>query len=518
MRVSVQVERLPIRIGPDPRRVLSRFFTPADEQKARDRIDRVIALPEESVESILLETNQHYAAEHHDITADWLEHFHCVEHLLPEGCGPLSPARQQLIGAYFTMDYALEAVALFNPSIVEALDQSGLEPGSTRFGLSLRAVGEGHMSSIVFRTGVIDSHNNLTLNEPATTFRALTQETDPTFSTAMIRRTLRDLGAIGPLEESLLERLGETTSPAAIRSELARMRGEAALPAQWQRVRERLREKPSPAEIRSDLERFRKETASPAQWQRTRDNFLALIESNYSLQVPEGADLSELVIFPVSQNESRGIEDLRLVKFVDDDGSSTLLGTYTAFNGYTIFPTLLAISDPGHVETHTMSGDYARNKGMAIFPRKINGRYVMSGRLDGVNLYILESDSPLVWNEGRVSQQPKQWWQFSAIGNCGSPIETEEGWLMLTHGIGPMRQYCIGAVLLDLEDPTRVIGELEEPLISPTEDERVGYVPNVVYTCGSMIHNGSLIIPYAVSDVITKFARVDVEELLSALR
>ena len=155
---------------------------------------------------------------------------------------------------------------------------------------------------------------------------------------------------------------------------------------------------------------------------------------------------------------------------------------------------------------------------MALFPRKINGRYVMSGRLDGENLYILESDNPLVWNEGRLSQEPKYWWQFSVIGNCGSPIETEEGWLMLTHGVGPMRQYCIGAVLLDLEDPTRVIGELKEPLIAPADDERVGYVPNVVYTCGSMIHNGSLIIPYAVSDVITKFARVDVEELLSALR
>ena len=165
-----------------------------------------------------------------------------------------------------------------------------------------------------------------------------------------------------------------------------------------------------------------------------------------------------------------------------------------------------------------MSGVYARNKGMAIFPRRINGRYVMSGRLDGENLYILESENLVVWNEGRLSQEPKYWWQFSVIGNCGSPIETEYGWLMLTHGVGPMRQYCIGAVLLDLEDPTQVIGELEEPLIAPAEDERVGYVPNVVYTCGMMLHNGSLIIPYAVSDTITKFARVNLEELLAALR
>ncbi|HEX2950488.1 MAG TPA: glycosidase, partial [Armatimonadota bacterium] len=231
-----------------------------------------------------------------------------------------------------------------------------------------------------------------------------------------------------------------------------------------------------------------------------------------------GADLSELVIFPVSQNESRGIEDLRLVQFTDDGGTTTLCGTYTAFNGHTIFPTMLIVNGNGSIQSHTMSGRHARNKGMALFPRKINGRFVMSGRLDGENLYILESDNPLVWNEGRLSLEPKYWWQFSVIGNCGSPIETPEGWILLTHGVGPMRQYSIGAVLLDLEDPARVIGELTEPLISPTEDERIGYVPNVVYTCGALLHNGSLIIPYAVSDVITKFAKVNIDELLSELR
>ena len=220
----------------------------------------------------------------------------------------------------------------------------------------------------------------------------------------------------------------------------------------------------------------------------------------------------------MSQNESRGIEDLQLVRLRDDDGSTTIFGTYTAFNGHTIFPTALAIRGDGFVQSHLMSGQHAQNKGMALFPRKINGRYVLSGRLDGENLYILESDNVLVWNEGRLSQEPKYWWQFSVIGNCGSPIETKDGWLLLTHVVGPMRQYCIGAVLLDLEDSTRIIGELEEPLMSPEDDERVGYVPNVVYTCGSMVHNGSLIIPYAVSDIATKFARVDLEELLSALR
>ena len=480
----VQLRRLPLRIKPDARRVLSRFFW-ADDEKARRRITRVMTLPDDVVENIVLELLNQYVVDHYDIAATWLEHFHRVEALIPAECNGLSPTRQMLIGAYFTMDYAIEAAALFNPSIVQALDQHGVPPGATRFAMSLRAVGEGHISSITMRYGMVDSRNNITLTEPPLIRSALTPEVDPEFSTTMVRQTLRDLGALGRIEDLVLGRAGDTATP---------------------------------AEIRGLLENVRSEAYSPAQWQRARDNLLSFMESNYSFKVPEGADLSEMVLFPVSQNDSRGIEDLRLVRFTDDDGSVVVFGTYSAFNGFTVFPTMLVLRDPKRLQSHTMSGRYARNKGMAIFPRKIRGRYVMSGRLDGENLFILESDNLLVWNEARMSQQPTSWWQFSAIGNCGSPVETEEGWLMLTHGIGPMRQYCIGAVLLDLDDPARVIGELEEPLISPAEDERVGYVPNVVYTCGCMLHNGCLIIPYAVSDIITKFALVDLEELLSALR
>lgn len=480
----VQIHRLPIRIQPDARRVLSRFFA-TDDERARRRIARVLSLSDNAVESTVLDLLHQYVVDHYDIAATWLEHFHRVEGLLPEACSGLPPTRQMLIGAYFTMDYALEAVALFNPSIVEALDQRGTPPGAKRFAMSLRAVGEGHISSITMRYGMVDSRNHITLIEPPLIRSALMPELDPAFSTAMVRQTLRDLGALGRIEELVLSRCGDTTSP---------------------------------GEIRDVLENVRAEAPSPARWQRARDNILSFMESNYCFRVPEGANLSEMVLFPVSQNESRGMEDLRLVRFTDDDGSVMVLGTYSAFNGFTVFPTMLLFYDPRHLQSHTMSGQYARNKGMAIFPRKIKGRYVMSGRLDGENLFILESDNLLVWNEGRMSQRPKYWWQFSAIGNCGSPIETKEGWLMLTHGIGPMRQYCISAVLLDLDDPARVIGELNEPLISPAEDERVGYVPNVVYTCGCMLHNDCLIIPYAVSDIITKFAKVDIEELLSALR
>lgn len=473
-----------MRIKPDPSRVLSRFFA-ADELQTRRRIACVLSLSDEATESILSGLKNQYAADHEDMPTLWLDHFYRVESMLPEDCPSLTPTRQQLIGAYFTMDYALEAAALFNPSIVEALDQTGLEAGSTRFAMSLRAVGEGHLSSVVFRNGVIDTNNDITLDAPATTQRALAEEVNPEFMTRAIRNTLQEMGLLGRLENMVLNAAGETVSQ---------------------------------AEIGALLEGLRPHAQSQSDWQQTRDNLLSFMQLNHRLQVPQGAGLSELVIFPVSENESRGIEDLRLVKLSEDDGTAAICGTYTAFNGYTIFPTMLVIRKNGAVQSHTMSGRQAKNKGMALFPRKINGRYVMSGRLDGRNLYIMESDNPLVWNEGRLSQEPKYWWQFSVIGNCGSPVETKEGWLMLTHGVGPMRQYCIGAVLLDLDDPARVIGELDEPLIAPEDDERVGYVPNVVYTCGSMIHNGSLVIPYAVSDVITKFARVDVGELLSALR
>lgn len=484
MSDRVHVERLPIRIEPDPSRVLSRFFA-ADELQTRSRIACVLSLSDQAVESIMSGLKNQYTSDHADMPTVWLDHFHRVESMLPQDCPPLTPARQQLIGAYFTMDYALEAAALFNPSIVEALDQTGLGLGSTRFAMSLRAVGEGHLSSVVFRNGVIDAKGDITLESPGKTRRALAEEVNPEFKTRAIRNTLQEMGLLGRFENMVLTAAGETVSL---------------------------------GEINTLLEGLRPHAQSQSDWQQTRDNLISFMQLNHKLQVPLGADLSELVIFPVSENESRGIEDLRLVNFTEDDGSSTICGTYTAFNGYTIFPTMLVIRESGAVQSHTISGRQAKNKGMALFPRKIKGQYVMSGRLDGRNLYILESDNPLVWNEGRLSQEPKYWWQFSVIGNCGSPIETKEGWLMLTHGVGPMRQYCIGAVLLDLDDPARVVGELQEPLISPAEDERIGYVPNVVYTCGAMIHNCSLIIPYAVSDVITKFARVDVEELLSALR
>jgi predicted GH43/DUF377 family glycosyl hydrolase len=337
----------------------------------------------------------------------------------------------------------------------------------------------------VFRRGVIDQDNNISLTEASPVSRTLETVPDSEFDNAHVRQALCDLSVVSPVEDGILDRLGEKFTLGELETEVARVHESAS----------------SPAESGAGAE-----------------NLLTLARSNYKFIIPEDAFPSELVIFPSSGNESRGIEDARFVRFTEDDGSRILYGTYTAYNGHAIFPTLIKSADLKTLEIHTMAGRYARNKGMALFPRRIRGKYVMSGRLDGENLYILESDNVRVWNEGRISQTPKYWWEFSIIGNCGSPIETDEGWLLLTHGVGPLRQYCIGAALLDLDEPWKVIGRTREPLIVPQGEERIGYVPNVVYTCGAMIHHDQLIIPYAASDQLTTFATVSLARLLESMK
>lgn len=244
---------------------------------------------------------------------------------------------------------------------------------------------------------------------------------------------------------------------------------------------------------------------------------LSLTRANYRLNLPPDADISELVIFPFSDNERHGVEDLRLVHFTGDDGSTRYYGTYTAYDGFRIFPQLLEAHQDGGVEIHVLSG-CAKNKGMALFPQKISGKYAMIARLDNENLYYMESDDVHEWDRARLLQTPKFPWEVIQIGNCGSPLETEAGWLLLTHGVGPMRQYCIGATLLDHDDPCRVIGQTSEPLLVPSENERFGYVPNVVYSCGGMIHEGFLILPYAMNDLATSIALIDLDELLKTLK
>jgi predicted GH43/DUF377 family glycosyl hydrolase len=479
----VHVHRLPHRIKPDPSRMITRFFAANDEAN-RERIERVLTLPAAEAQEILANLKGRYGVRHPDIDEIWMESFQRVATLVPPGAA-IDDKRRILIGSYFTMEYAVEAAALFNPSIVPTINQMGLAPGCTRFLMSLRATGEGHLSSIVFRVGVIDADNRITMEDTAPSLRALKPIPDAEFDTNFLRNSLADLGALGPFECIVLDKLGETFSISELRQMLAELRFAAP---------------------------------STAGFEQTHRNMLTFARSNYRMPIPWDVHPSEVVIFPISENESRGIEDVRLVRFTEDDGAGTIYGTYTAYNGISGFPSLFISNDLKTIASHTMAGKFVKNKGMALFPRRINGNYVMSGRLDGVNRYILESDNVLVWNRGRPSETPKYWWEFSIIGNCGSPVETPEGWLMLTHGVGPMRQYAIAATLLDLDNPAQVIGRSAEPIIVPAEDERVGYVPNVVYTCGAMLHNDSLIIPYAMGDVTTTFACLRVDELIASLK
>jgi predicted GH43/DUF377 family glycosyl hydrolase len=244
---------------------------------------------------------------------------------------------------------------------------------------------------------------------------------------------------------------------------------------------------------------------------------LWLAKSHYEVKFSLDTAISERVIFPVSISEVNGIEDARFVKFTDDNGEITYYGTYTAYDGYAILPKLIKTSDFYHFKIMPIHGAYAQNKGMSLFPRRIDGKYAIISRSDGINNYIMFSDNINIWETAKKIQEPVFPWELVKIGNSGSPLETEKGWLLITHGVGPMRTYCLGATLLDRDDPTRVIGRLKEPLLFPNEEEREGYVPNVVYSCGSIIHNNELIIAYGMSDYASGFASIPLNELLSKL-
>ena len=410
---------------------------------------------------------------HPDIEDVFLKHFEMVADYLPNEVQPSDPLRR-LIGACFTMEYANESAALFNPSMVPAIDQTGLPSGSMRFVMSLRATGEGHISSIVFRGGVIDETGQVRLDPPGLYSRPLTPILPDEFQKDGFIRELRILGAWNDCTQAVTDLLGTRFTRAQLSDAIDELRANASVSGKSEE---------------------------------SIDDLLALTRTFYELQAPQGTDISEVVIFPFSDNERNGIEDMRLVRFAAEDGSYEYYGTYTAYNGSRVFPQLLRYRPNENIKICMLTGSSAKNKGMALFPRKIRGKYAMVARLDNENLYYMESDNVLTWNSAQLLQRPRFAWEVIQIGNCGSPLETDVGWLLLTHGVGPMRQYCIGATLLDLEDPCRVIGQTREPLLVPIGEERFGYVPNVVYSCGGMIHGKNLILPYAMSDMATSIAR-----------
>ncbi len=481
---QLRVRRLSLRLTGDARRTIMRFFWPASDERARKIVGRVMGLADDEVTLRLRSVVGDFSRQHPDLDKTLSAHY---EEAARRVAVPGEPSRERraLIGAYFTMEYAFESAALFNPSMVPARDQSGLAPGSVRFVMSLRAIGEGHISSIVFRMGTIDRDGEVTIEPPSRYVRPLRIAEDREYDRDVFRSKLVEMGAHAPAADAVLGKLTEAFTA---------------------------------SQLFEAIERTRATLSDPSGFPEVAENMRWLARSNYEARFGSAVGLTELAVFPLGEAESHGIEDMRLVRFVEDDGAVRYYGTYTAFNGRTILPHLMESPAPGVARVHTLSGRYAQNKGMALFPRKLDGAYLMIGRIDGENLYLLRSDNVRFWNDAVRIQEPDYAWQFVQIGNCGSPIETDAGWLLLTHGVGPMRRYCIGASLLDLKDPTKVIGQLGEPLLAPTDEERSGYVPNVVYSCGGMVHNELLVIPYGISDAATGVAVVPLDDVLARLR
>lgn len=419
----LRLVRQPTVLCPNQTRVLLRSFQPGDSRRVASIAARVAALSLEEATKLLAAITYEFSPRHSHVERRFLQQF---DYLRPAiaGSETLSELQRMVIGSYFLAEYSLESAALFNPSMVPHPDQSNLPAGALRVIISLRATGEGHISSITFRSGIVHANHNVVV-APSTGF---------------------------------------LTEPHQV---------------------------PTPA---CTLD-------SPA----------------YIVAFPPELDLSQRILFPGTPAQSNGIEDARFVRFQDDDGPDFYYATFTAYDGQTIRPELLDTTDFLRFRFFSLSGPAARNKGMALFPRKINGRYAMLGRQDNENIHLMYSDSLHFWEETLPLLQPAFPWELVQIGNCGSPLETEAGWLVLSHGVGPMRQYCIGAFLLDLDDPSRVIGRLRQPLLKPNQQEREGYVPNVVYSCGGLIHNGALILPYGIADHATGFASLPLSDLLAAM-
>lgn len=469
---------------PDKSRVISKFSMPSSEDKLHNILSRILALREEDVVDMLREVYADFSKRHRSIENIFRRNFMELIPYLP-GNAALSDERKLLLGAYFTMEYAIESAALFNPSIVIYPKQNDLKPGQTRVLLSFRATGEGHISSIVFRSAVIDRSSDIFV-EPISRYVGTPEIVLNTrYCKDLISRKMDDMKILDAISASVLSKLEDQFGMEEVVAAAGQMEAEDAYPKE---------------EIKRSVEKL--------MW---------LLKSNYEILFSPLHLISERVIFPASPTESNGVEDARFVRFTDDDGSVTYYATYTAYNGSAVMPQLIETKDFHSFKMKTLNGPMARNKGMALFPRRINGHYAMIGRSDGENLFLMYSDNLDFWYEGVKIVSPEMPWEIVQIGNCGSPMETDKGWIMLTHGVGPMRKYCIGAVLLDRLDPSKVIGRLKEPLIVPSEEEREGYVPNVVYTCGAMILNDDVIIPYATSDSISHIAIISVKELLGKM-
>ncbi|MCF6353910.1 MAG: glycoside hydrolase family 130 protein [Candidatus Polarisedimenticolaceae bacterium] len=480
----LKARRKSIVINPKIGRVITRLYLPSSEERIRKVIKRVLSLDEDEACTIL-ETVLHDFSHRHRYFRETLEHnFERVADYVPSA-NSLSEERRLLIGTYFTAEYSVEAAALFNPSIIQVPNQEADSEGSCRFIMSFRATGEGHISSIEFRSGIIDKNNDIYFDPLSDYVRTPRIHTDSSYDLHLFRLKLQEMGANYKVAQWLLSGLPDGFTFNDLQRKI---------------------------DNPGNGDRFRKqdktETIKMARW---------LAQSNYEILFRPDHQISERVIFPVSESESKGIEDARFVRFVDDDGSVIYYATYTAYNGERILPQLIETRDFLSFKISTLNGKQAQGKGMALFPRKIRGQYVMLSRQDGENNAIMFSDNLHFWQQATMLQEPEFPYEFMQMGNSGSPIEMPEGWLVVTHGVGPLRTYSLGIELLDLDDPTRIISRIDEPILVPNENDREGYVPNVVYSCGAMIFQDKLIIPYASADQRCGIATLQVSDVMARL-
>ncbi len=477
-------KRKSIPIQADNSRVITKPFIPGPDHRIKEVVNRVLGLSDEEVETLLQQVLWDFSGRHRDFKTALLNNYMKIKHCVPSS-DSITTETRLLLGSYFTCEYSVEAAALFNPSIVLHPNQKELPEGSVRFIMSFRATGEGHISSIEFRSGKIDSEGNMDFDPVSNYVETPELCQDKLYNKHLFGLKLTEMRASNEVTSHMLGELGEVFTFDQLQGKIAKLQ--------------------SASDFDPDHKR---DAIDMAMW---------LARSNYEIKFRDDHRISERVIFPVSENESKGIEDARFVHFTDDDDSVTYYATYTAYNGFVILPQLITTKDFITFKVNTLNGKAVQNKGMALFPRKIDGKYVMLSRQDGVNNHIMFSENIHFWQESEIIQTPTHPWEFIQIGNCGSPIETDEGWLLLTHGVGAMRKYSIGIELLDLNDPSRMIGRLDEPILVPTDGEREGYVPNAVYSCGAMIHNDELVIPFAIADQRTSVAMISVPEVLSLM-
>lgn len=482
-KLPLNARRKSIVMKPNVRRVILRPYIP-EEERVKNIINRTLSIDEDQVHT-MLETILHDFSYRHRYFRDRLkQNFQRVAHHVPD-IEMLSHERQLLIGAYFSAEYSVEAAALFNPSIVKVASRDDDPKGSSRFVMSFRATGEGHISSIEFRGGIIDENNDIFFDALSDFVATPEVHSNPLYSRQLFQMRLASMGANEMVSQHLFSELPEEFNLGDLLQKLSELKDAPNLRHQ-----------------------DKNDVTEMVMW---------LARSNYEILFRPEHPISERVIVPVSASESQGIEDARFVRFVDDSGSVTYYATYTAFNGDKILPQLMETRDFLSFKIYTLNGAQALGKGMALFPRKIDGKYAMLSRQDGEHNSIMFSDNLHFWEQAGMLQAPEFPYEFFQMGNAGSPIELPEGWLVITHGVGPLRTYCLGIELLDLHDPTRVLSRLEEPILAPNAQEREGYVPNVVYSCGSIAHNNELIIPYAWADHSCSIATLSLSDLVARL-